>query len=105
MTLEVVEFIRRFLLHVLPSGFVHIRHFGFLANRIRKQKLALCRSLLLAPPVVSQASTDSPGSNDSTSEQQFRRCPACKTGRLIRIEALTAAACACLPLPMITDTS
>ena len=105
MTLEAVEFIRRFLLHVLPSGFVHIRHFGFLANRIRKQKLALCRSLLLAPPVVSQASTDSPGSNDSTSEQQFRRCPACKTGRLIRIEALTAAACACLPLPMITDTS
>ena len=105
MTLEVVEFIRRFLLHVLPSGFVHIRHFGFLANRKRKQKLAMCRSLLLTPPVVSEASTDSPGSNDSTSEQQFRRCPACKTGRLIRIEALTAAACACLPVPMITDTS
>ena len=105
MTLEVVEFIRRFLLHVLPSGFVHIRHFGFLANRKRKQKLAMCRSLLLTPPVVSEASTDSPGSNDSTSEQQFRRCPACKTGRLIHIEALTAAACACLPVPIITDTS
>ena len=37
MTLEAVEFIRRFLLHVLPSGFVHIRHFGFLANRNRKE--------------------------------------------------------------------
>ena len=48
MTLEAVEFIRRFLLHVLPSGFVHIRHFGFLANRTRKKKLALCRSLLPA---------------------------------------------------------
>src|SRR4051812_41688015 len=46
MTLDAVEFIRRFLLHVLPSGFVHIRHFGFLANRKRKEKLALCRSLL-----------------------------------------------------------
>ena len=44
MTLDAVEFIRRFLLHVLPSGFVHIRHFGFLANRTRKEKLALCRS-------------------------------------------------------------
>jgi hypothetical protein len=105
MTLEPAEFIRRFLLHVLPSGFVHIRHFGFLANRKKKQKLALCRSFLLTPAVVSQASTDSPGSNDSTSEQQFRRCPVCMTGRLIRIEALSAAACACLSLPMITDTS
>jgi len=105
MTLEPAEFIRRFLLHVLPSGFVHIRHFGFLANRKKRQKLALCRSFLLTPAVVSQASTDSPGSNDSTSEQQFRRCPVCMTGRLIRIEALSAAACACLSLPMITDTS
>jgi hypothetical protein len=105
MTLEAVEFIRRFLLHVLPSGFVHIRHFGFLANRKRKQKLALCRSLLPTPQVASEASMDSPGSNDSTSDQQLRRCPACKTGRLIRIQALTAAACACLPVPMITDTS
>jgi len=105
MTLEPAEFIRRFLLHVLPSGFVHIRHFGFLANRKKKQKLALCRSLLLTSPVVSEASTGSPGSNDSTSEQQFRRCPVCMTGRLIRIQALIAAACACLPVPMITDTS
>ena len=105
IALEAVEFIRRFLLHVLPSGFVHVRHFGFLANRKKKQKLALCRSFLLTPPVVSQASTDSPGSNDSTSEQQFRRCPVCMTGRLIRIKALSAAACACLSLPMITDTS
>jgi uncharacterized protein (DUF983 family) len=35
----------------------------------------------------------------------FRRCPACKTGRLIRIQVLTAAACACLPAPTIADTS
>ena len=65
MTLEVVEFIRRFLLHVLPSGFVHIRHFGFLANRKRKAKLALCRSLLRAPQMVIEASANSPGNRDS----------------------------------------
>ena len=48
MTLDAVEFIRRFLLHVLPSGLVRIRHFGFLANRVRKQKLIQCRALLAA---------------------------------------------------------
>ena len=105
MTLEAVEFIRRFLLHVLPSGFVHIRHFGFLANRKRKEKLALCRSLLGASQAVSEASADSPGSRDSASEERLRRCPICKTGQLIRIQVLTAAACACLPAPMISDTS
>jgi hypothetical protein len=59
MTLDAVEFIRRFLLHVLPSGFVHIRHFGFLANRKRKEKLALCRSLLPPSPMVIAASEES----------------------------------------------
>ena len=46
MTLKAIEFIRRFLLHVLPSGFVRIRHYGFLANRVCQEKLALCRALL-----------------------------------------------------------
>ena len=45
MTLDAVEFIRRFLLHILPAGFVRIRQFGFLANRARRKKLALCRYL------------------------------------------------------------
>jgi len=105
MTLEAVEFIRRFLLHVPPSGFVHIRHFGFLANRSRKGKLALCRSLLPATPTAAQVSADSPVSGDSTVEVQSRQCPVCKTGRLILIRLLTAAACACLPAPMIANTS
>jgi len=105
MTLEAVEFIRRFLLHVLPSGFVHIRHFGFLANRKRKEKLALCRSLLAAPQAVNKPCADSPGSRDSDFAEQHRRCPVCQTGRLIRVQALTAAACACLPAPSIADTS
>ena len=106
MTLDAVEFIRRFLLHVLPSGFVHIRHFGLLANRRRKEKLALCRSLLAAPQMIIEAAADSPGGCDSTTEEElFRRCPVCKSGRLIRIQVLTAAACARLPAPMITDSS
>lgn len=50
MTLEATEFIRRFLLHILPCGFVRIRQFGFLANRARGKKLALCRALLGAVP-------------------------------------------------------
>lgn len=46
MTLDAIEFLRRFLLHVLPKGFVRIRCFGFLANRFRAERLALCRELL-----------------------------------------------------------
>lgn len=46
MTLDAVEFLRRFLLHVLPDGLVRIRHYGFLANRFRQEKLDRCRALL-----------------------------------------------------------
>ena len=46
MTLDAIEFLRRFFLHILPKGFVRIRHFGFLANRFRTDRLALCRQLL-----------------------------------------------------------
>jgi len=59
MTLAATEFLRRFFLHVLPKGFVRIRHFGFLANRFRTKRLSLCRQLLAAdsptptPPQVS----------------------------------------------------
>ena len=49
MTLDVGEFIRRFLLHVLPRGFTRLRHYGVLANRGRARKLALCRDLLAHP--------------------------------------------------------
>ena len=68
MTLNAVEFIRRFLLHVLPSGFVHIRHFGFLSHRKRKEKLALCRSLLSVPqrPTITPDAPTSAFSNPRT---------------------------------------
>jgi hypothetical protein len=79
MTLEAVEFIRCFLLHVLPSGFVKIRHFGFLANRNRAAALTLCRQHLKdATPTLLAAVA-------FTEEQQRameRRCPVCQKGTL-----------------------
>ncbi len=104
MTLDAVEFIRRFLLHVLPSGFVHIRSFGFLANRKRKAMLALCRSLLAATP-VSDADTNARACDHADGEQPTHRCPICKVGRMIVIQTLTAAAIALLPSPFVADTS
>jgi len=77
MKLDAVEFIRRFLLHVLPAGFVKIRHFGLLANRNRRQALTLCRLHLSAP------ATDP---SSLLTEQQrsalSRCCPQCKCGTL-----------------------
>src|SRR5260370_7346031 len=104
MTLEAVEFIRRFLLHVLPSGFVHIRHFGFLANRKRKEKLALCRSLLDGSQAVSEPGADSPGVRDSDSAEHPRRCPVSKIVRLIRIQVLPPPPSLSLPPPPTPNT-
>jgi len=87
LTLDAVEFMRRFLLHVLPSGLVRIRQFGFLANRNRKQKLELCRALLAACQPVQ--STTAEGASDSTVEGRHR-CPICQLGQLILIEQLRA---------------
>jgi hypothetical protein len=77
MTLDAVEFIRRFLLHILPSGFVKIRHFGFLSNRRRKAALALCRERL-PQPVASAV----PILSERQQAAVERRCPVCKTGTL-----------------------
>jgi hypothetical protein len=84
MRLAVGEFLRRFLLHVLPSGFHRIRHYGLFANGHRTDKLDLCRRLL----GVSSASTDcvhndDTGSTDSNYEPP--PCPCCG-GRMIIIE-------------------
>jgi hypothetical protein len=77
MTLAAVEFIRRFLLHILPAGFVKIRHFGLLANRNRHQALALCRIHLNATaPDISALLTEPQKS------ALHRSCPQCKRGTL-----------------------
>lgn len=81
MRLEGTEFIRRFLLHVLPKGFKHIRHFGFLANRVRKKKLSLCRERLIAR-------SDGDGSHPTRALEIVEKnhcCPQCKRGRMERV--------------------
>jgi hypothetical protein len=89
MTLDAVEFIRRFLLHILPVGFVRIRQFGFLANRARREKLALCRALLNAPVAPVNAAIEE--------KADKKRCPACKTGHMILIRVCQMAGSASLP--------
>jgi hypothetical protein len=58
MKLDSVEFIRRFMLHVIPTGFVRIRHYGFLSNRSRKEKLDACRKALGVKPPKHETTSD-----------------------------------------------
>ena len=79
MTIPAVEFLRRFLLHVLPSHFVRIRHYGFLANRHREEKLARCRELLgaVAPEVPAEPRAEPPLNGDLKEDHDSPRCPVC----------------------------
>lgn len=69
MTLDADEFMRRFLLHVLPGGFHRIRHFGLLANNARKERIALSRQLLNVVPV---ALTDNVAVADTAHDEPTR---------------------------------
>ena len=91
MTLAANEFIRRFLLHVLPEGFQRIRYYGFLANRYREQKLARCRQLLAMPPPEppdDQAAGDYRDQYQELTGTSLTECPACHQGRMVVIELL-----------------
>jgi len=86
MTLSFDEFLHRFLLHLLPKGFVRIRHFGFLANRRRATFLPLCfQALNAAPP-----SQIEPEASPAQEPCPLWLCPKCG-GRMVVIERLTAA--------------
>jgi hypothetical protein len=85
MVLDGEELIRRFLWHILPTGFMRIRHYGFLANRCRRQKLAQIRQSLQAiaeQEIVGQAFINSQSITVPVIEKP-RSCPQCKTGRMI----------------------
>ncbi|MDZ4346627.1 MAG: transposase [Candidatus Binatia bacterium] len=90
MTLDAEEFIRRFLLHVLPDGFMRVRQFGFLANRTKKHALAQCRKLLglaHALPQIPKRSAD-----DLLRELtgiDLSRCPRCQNGTMIVVGELS----------------
>lgn len=95
MRLDAHEFIRRFLLHVLPSGFQRIRNYGFLANRYRQVKIELCRKLLGAPvPVVAvdvpDQALDYRDRYQRLTGLSLRDCPHCGKGQMVRIESFTA---------------
>jgi hypothetical protein len=79
MALSLEEFARRFLQHVLPRGFVRVRHYGLLANRGREEKLRKCRMLLLA-----QAARVAAGRG----EEGPRRCPACGKAEMVVVRVL-----------------
>jgi len=89
MTLTADEFIRRFLIHVLPDGFQRIRYYGFLGNRYREKKLALCRSLLgMAEPQPCVASTDYRDECEALTGSSLKRCPICTVGNMVLIEVI-----------------
>jgi hypothetical protein len=99
MTLTADEFIRRFLIHVLPRGYQRIRFFGLLANRHRKVRLARCRELLAAPitPALAEAE-DYRSLHPETTEETVRRCPVCSKGKMVRVQTIA-------PVPGFTNSS
>src|SRR5438094_1284861 len=99
MTLSLDEFLRRFLLHLLPKGFVRIRHFGFLANRRRSTLLPLC---LAALGTVS--SETQPETSTAQESQPLWRCPNCG-GPMAVIERLTAAQLQLRSPPLLLTTA
>ena len=102
MTLPAPEFIRRFLLHVLLAGFHRIRYYGFLGNRVRREKLARCRQLLHMPaevPTDERPSTDYRDRYEVVTGVSLRACPVCAEGQMRVIEHLVG------PRPTFCDTS
>jgi hypothetical protein len=90
ITIEATEFIRRFLLHVLPDNFVKIRHYGILSNRNRKAKIQRCRSIL---GIMSETEENSPqeGWEDillNLTGVDPRGCPCCSKGNMRRKEII-----------------
>lgn len=84
LTLDAHEFIRRFLLHVLPKGFVRIRHFGFLANRHRQEHIRQCRALLQKNRASSGISPSSTSVLLQVKQKELAPCPLCHVGTLQR---------------------
>ena len=97
MTLEAGEFIRRFLIHVLPDGFHRIRYFGFLGNCHRAQKLARCRELLrMVPAAPANPPADYRDQFEALTGNSLRACPHCQTGTMVVI--------GCIPRPTTCET-
>lgn len=102
MTLDDQEFIRRFLVHVLPDGFHRIRYFGFLGNCHRTQKLARCRELLgMVPAAPANPPADFRDRFEALTGRSLRECPHCHAGIMVVIDSIARPG-VCVPVP---DTS
>jgi hypothetical protein len=97
MTLSADEFLRRFLLHVLPDGFQRIRHYGLLGNRHRAENLGRCRELLSVPVPIPQPEPDYRDRCRQLSGQDPLLCPQCKRGQMVRTAILVPVA---RPVPL-----
>lgn len=99
MTLSADEFIRRFLLHVLPDGFQRIRYYGFLGNRYRKQRLDQCRRLLGMRPAdpTNVADKDYRDRYEELTGDSLHQCPRCQQGRMLIVEILPRSPCNSAP--------
>lgn len=97
MTLATPEFIRRFLLHVLPPGFHRIRHYGLFANGQRRDTIARARQLLAAATAEAAATerTDNDNAAPETALTPAQRCRCCG-GRMIIVESFAAGTAPCL---------
>jgi hypothetical protein len=82
MSLAADEFLRRFCLHILPPGFVRLRHYGLLASRNKATALAQARSSLGIPPPLPLPETDWKELLFKTTGIDIDACPCCKTGRM-----------------------
>jgi len=97
-SLEGIEFVRRFLMHILPSGFQRIRSYGLLANRYRSENLERCRQLLglEATQEPSDDSEEEGEEPEESLEEEIERltgldplcCPVCGQGRLVLVETI-----------------
>lgn len=90
MTLSADEFLRRFLMHVLPDGFQRIRHYGLLSNRHRTENLARCRELLGVVAVTAEPQRDYRERYQQLTGKDLLRCPQCQVGQMLRIAVLPA---------------
>jgi hypothetical protein len=88
LTLTADEFMRRFLLHVLPSGFMRIRHYGVLGNRCRTPKVAVCRQLFAQPAPLPRPPESTATLMRRLTGLDIERCPQCRQGRLVVIATL-----------------
>jgi len=102
MILSAEEFIRRFLLHVLPNGFQRIRYYGFLGNRYRQQKLDQCRRLLGMPlpeqPPAAPVEPDYRDRHEELTGASLRQCPRCQRGRMLLVALLPRSPSSCTRL-------